>query len=329
MTKSILALLLKSCVATSALLAATHASADTFPSKPIRLIVPYTAGGPVDGVARGFAEKLSKLWNQPIVVENRAGANEVIAADFVAKSPADGYTILWGADPTFSTNQFLYKKLPYNPTSDLIPVSRVTFINMALIVSSKVPANNVKEFVSLVKANPGKYNFGSAGTGSAVHIHFDAFVRQEGMQMTHVAYKGIAPASQDLLAGQIEAMMAGITAATPYLSTGRMKVLAINGNKRAKMLPDVPTFAEAGFPNTETYFFIGLAVPKGTPRAIVDEIASATRKVTADPVFVEKVLDPFAFEPLGETPEQFAAFLVKDRARAEKKIRDAGATLDN
>lgn len=313
----------------SASLCATQAMADAYPIKPVRLVVPYPAGGPVDGVARGYAEKLAKVWNQPIVVENRGGANEILAADAVAKSPPDGYTILFGADASFSTNQFLFKKLPYNPLTDLVPVSRVTFVNMALIVEGSLPVNNVKEFVALIKANPGKYNYGSAGTGSPVHIHFDAFLRQENLQMTHVAYKGIAPAVQDMLSGQIQAMMAGVTAATPHLASGRMKILAINGNKRAKTLPNVPTFAESGFPNAETYFFLGLAVPKGTPKAVIDEINSATRKVVADPAFVEKTLDPFAFEPLSETPEQFAAFLVNDRKRAEKKVRDAGARLDN
>jgi tripartite-type tricarboxylate transporter receptor subunit TctC len=306
-----------------------QAMAQGFPTKPVKLIVPYAAGGPVDGVARGYAERLSKEWNQPVLVDNRAGANEVIAADLVAKSPADGYTILWGADPTFSTNQFLFKKLPYNPLTDLVPVSRVTFVNMALIVDGRLPVNNMKEFVALIKANPGKYNYGSAGSGSAVHVHFDAFLRQEGLEMTHIAYKGIAPAVQDMLGGQVQAMMAGITAATPYLASGKMKILAINGNKRAKMVPTVPTFTEAGFPNIESYFFIGLTVPKGTPKRVVDEIVNANRKVLADPVFVEKTLDPYAFEPQAETPAQFAKFLVTDRVRAEKKVRDAGARLDN
>lgn len=329
MTKKPLNTFFHTLLLTAACTLSGHAMAQAFPTKPIKLIVPYSAGGPVDGVARGYAERLSKEWGQPVLVDNRAGANEVIAADLVAKSPADGYTILWGADPTFSTNQFLFRKLPYNPLTDLIPVSRVTFVNMALIVDGRLPVNNMKEFVALIRANPGKYNYGSAGAGSAVHVHFDAFLKQEGLEMPHIAYKGIAPAVQDMLGGQVHAMMAGITAATPHLASGKMKILAINGNKRAKMVPNVPTFAEAGFPNTQSYFFIGLTVPKGTPRPVVDAMASANRKVLADPAFVEKVLDPYAFEPQAETPEQFAAFLVNDRKLAEKKVREAGARLDN
>jgi len=320
-------LLLLAFVAGSAL-SGSNALAQAYPTKPVKLVVPYPPGGPVDGVARGFADRLSRVWNQPVLVENRVGGNEVVAADAVAKSPADGYTIMVGADPTFSTNQFLFKKLPYSPLTDLVPVSRIAFVNMGLIVNGALPVNNMKEFVALTKADPGKYNY-SGGTGTAAHVHFDAFLRQQGIDMAHVAYRGTASALTDLLAGQIHATMGGITTAKPYLASGKLKLLAINGNKRAKSLPDIPTFAEAGFPNTESYFFIGLAVPKGTPKQIVDDIVSANRKVQADPAFVEKTLDPYAYEPLAETSEQFAAFLVTDRARAEKKIQDAGARLDN
>lgn len=328
MTTTPLKALLRTLALSTACLLAAQAPAQTFPGKPVKLVVPYPAGGPVDGVARGLADRLAKLWNQPVVVDNRAGANEVIAADLVAKSPADGYTILVGADPTFSTNQFLFKKLPYSPLTDLVPVSRVAFVNMALIVNGNLPVSNMKEFVALVKANPGKYNY-SAGTGTAAHVHFDAFLRQQGLDMTHVAYRGVAPALQDLLAGQIQATMGGITTAKPHLASGKLKLLAINGNTRAKSLPDVPTFSEAGFANTEAYFYVGLAVPKGTPKETIDAIASANRKAVSDPTFAEKTLDPFAYDALSETPEQFAAFLAGDRVRAEKKVHDAGARLDN
>ncbi len=178
MTKTALTNLFRTLLLTAACAISAQAMAQAFPSKPLKIIVPYPAGGPVDGVARGYAERLSKVWNQPVVIDNRGGANEVIAADMVAKAPADGYTMLWGADASFSTNQFLFKKLPYNPLTDLVPVTRVTFVNMGLIVDGSLPVNNLKEFIALVKANPGKYNYGSAGAGSPTHIHFDAFLRQ-------------------------------------------------------------------------------------------------------------------------------------------------------
>lgn len=315
-------------LAAAVLVLAGPGFADTYPSRPVKLIVPYPAGGPVDSVARGLADRLSKLWHQPVLIDNRGGANEIIAADMTAKSPADGYTILLGGDPTFSGNRFLFSKMPFNSLTDLVPVTRVTHVNMAFIVDGNLPVNNLKEFVALMKANPGKYNYGSAGAGGPTHIQFDAFTRQAGFQMTHVAYKGIAPAVQDLLGGQVQAMIAGSSAATPYLASGKMKVLAINGTKRAKSLPNVPTLAEAGYPNTEMYFYLGLTVPKGVPKPIIDQIASATRTVLTDQVFVEKTLDTFGMEPMGETPEQFAEFLKRDRASAEKKIRDSGVKLD-
>lgn len=323
-----LSILLRACIVTTACVLATQAMAQAFPTRPVKLVVPYPAGGPVDGVARGVADRLSKIWNQPVVVENKVGANEVIAADFVAKSPTDGHTILFGADPTFATNQFLFRKLPYDPVKDLVPVSRIAIVNMAIILSGTFAPNNLKEFVALVKANPGKFNY-SAGAGTAAHVQFDAFLRQQGLEMTHISYKGTASALQDILSGQIQATMGGITVAKPHLASGKMKLLAINGNKRTKSLPDVPTYAEAGFPNTQAFFYVGFAVPKGTPKNIIDAITAANRKVASDPEFIEKTLDPYAYEPMSETPEQFAKFLEGDRKLAETRIREAGARLEN
>lgn len=318
---------LRACILTGVCAFSAQAMAQAYPTRPVKLVVPYPPGGPVDGVARGVADRLSKIWNQPVVVENKVGANEIIAADYVAKGPSDGYTILFGADPTFATNQFLFKKLPYDPVKDLIPVSRIAIVNMAIILSGTFPPNNMKEFVSLVKANPGKFNY-SAGAGTAAHVQFDALLRQQGLDMTHIAYKGTASALQDILSGQIQATMGGITVAKPHLASGKMKLLAINGNKRTKSLPDVPTYAEAGFPNTQAFFYVGFAVPKGTPKNVIDAITTANRKVANDAEFIEKTLDPYAYEPITETPEQFAKFLVGDRKLAEKRIREAGARLE-
>ena len=328
MTFKISTIARRTLLAATALALAGPVLAQKFPNKPVKLVVPYPAGGPIDGVARGLAERLTRLWGQQVLVDNRGGANEIIAGDYTAKSAPDGYTILLGADPTFSGNQFLFKKMPFNSFVDLVPITRVVNVNMAFIVPGNFPANNLKEFVTVVKANPGKYNYGSAGAGGPTHVQFDAFLRQESLQMTHVAYKGIAPAAQDILAGQVQAMIAGSSAATPYLASGKMKVLGINGTRRAKAMPGIPTFAEAGFPNVEMYFYLGLTGPKGIPKAIIDQIAADTRKVLADQTFVEKTLDVFGFDPISETPEQFAEVLKRDRAMAEKKIRDADVRLD-
>lgn len=323
-----LSVFLRACIVTTACVLATQAMAQAFPTRPVKLVVPYPPGGPVDGVARGVADRLSKIWNQPVVVENKVGANEVIAADYVAKGPSDGYTILFGADPTFATNQFLFKKLPYDPIKDLVPVSRIAIVNMAIIVSGTFPPTTLKEFVSLVKANPGKFNY-SAGAGTAAHVQFDAFLKQQGLDMTHISYKGTASALQDILSGQIQATMGGITVAKPHLASGKMRLLAVNGTRRMKSVPDVPTYAEAGFPNTQAFFYVGFAVPKGTPRNVIDAITTANRKVANDAEFIEKTLDPYGYEPITETPAEFAKFLVGDRKLAEKRIREAGTRLEN
>ena len=304
------------------------AMAQGYPNKPVKLIVPYPPGGPVDNLARGVAEQLSKIWGQPVLVDNRAGGNEIVAVEAIKNSAPDGYTLLLGADPAFVSNQFLFKKLSYDPLTDLVPISRVAHVNMALIVDGRVPVNNLKEYITYVKANPGKYNYGTAGAGTAVHIHFDAFLRETDLNMPHIPYKGIG-VMQGLLGGDVQATMLGVTAAVPFLESGKVKVLAIGGEKRAKSLPNVPTFAEAGYPRAESYFFMGLAAPKGTPRAIVDNVSNAVHKVMAQKSFVEKFYDPFSFEPLAESPEEFSAYLVKERVRAGKKIKDAGASLDN
>lgn len=304
------------------------AQSHLFPTKPVKLIVPYPAGGPTDSLARALAERLGRMWGHPVLVDNRSGANEIVGGEVTAKSPADGHTLMLAADPTFSGNQFLFKKLPFSPFTDLVPITRIALVNMAFIVSGTFPPNTLKEFVALVKANPRKYNYASGGAGGPPHVLVDAFLRQEGLQMTHVAYKGSAPATQDLITGQVQAMSFASSAATPYIANGKMKVLAINGTKRAKGLPNVPTFAEAGFPNAELYFYYGLTGPKGIPKAIIDQVAADTRKVLSDPGFTEKQLEPFGLEPILETPEQFAEFLRRDRVMAEKRIRDANVTLD-
>lgn len=300
-----------------------------WPQHALTVVMTFPAGSGVDVVARHIQEPLGKQLGQPVVIDYKPGAAGNIASEFVARAKPDGYTLVFGTAATHGSNAALYKKLSFDVENDFVPVAPVLDVSNVLTINPDViNVKTLKEFVDLVKANPGKYNYGSAGAGGPTHIQVDAFLRQEGLQMTHVAYKGIAPAAQDLLSGQVQAMVAGSSAATPHIASGKMKVLAINGTKRAKALPNVPTFAEAGFPNTEMYFYLGLTGPKGIPKAIVDQIASDTRKVLADQTFVEKTLDVFGFDPIGETPEQFAEFLKRDRALAKKKIRDADVKFD-
>jgi tripartite-type tricarboxylate transporter receptor subunit TctC len=314
-----------------AAVAATTASgalAQTFPAKPVKIFVPYPPGGPVDGVARGLTQGLAAMWGQPVVVENKPGANEIIAVQTVAKSPADGYTLLLGTEAAYSLNGFLYSNLPYDPVRDLAPVSKVVHVNMALIVKGDLPVKDLKEFVALMKKQGKTHNYGSAGAGGTTHLAMEGFKRDAGFEMTHVPYKGIAPAVSDMLAGSIDAMFAGMTAATPHLKSGKMKILAISGTNRAKSLPDVPTFREAGYPVTEASFYLGLTAPAGTPAPVLAKIAADVRKVVSDPAFQERFMAPYGFDAVGDTPGEFAAFLRKDREASEKKVKAVGVKLD-
>ena len=314
--------------AAATVLMSGSAGAQAFPTRTVKLIVPYPPGGPVDVFARGFAETLGTLWGQAVLIKNRPGANEIIAADAAAKATPDGYTLLLAADPALSQNQFLFAKLPYDPEKDLVPVSRVVDVNMALIVKGDVPANNLKDFIALMKKEGARRNYGSAGNGNVTQLSFEAFKREAGFEMIHIPYKGIAPAISDMLGGSIDAMFAGITAAIPHLKSGKMKVLAISGPKRARALPDVPTFTEAGYPRVAAHFYLGLSAPKGTPDAIAQKVAADVRRAMTDKAFLEKFVDFNGFDAAGTTPEEFAKYLKADREVAGQRIRAAGVKLD-
>lgn len=321
--------ILRRCALGLALLAlSAGALAQAFPNKPVKLVVPYPAGAPVDNVARGLAEVLSALWGQPVLIDNRAGANEIVAASAVTKSAPDGYTLLLGTDAAYSQNAFLYNNLPYDAAKELAPISRVVFVNMVLIARGELPAAGAKDFVGLMKKEGAKRNYGSAGAGGTTHLAMESFKQEGAFDMQHVPYKGIAPAMQDLLGGNIDALFAGATAAIPHLKTGKVKVLGISGTRRAKALPDVPTFAEAGYPNTQANFYLGLSAPAGTPAAIINKISADVRKALTDKAFLEKFVEPYGYDPIGETPQQFGEFLKRDSEANAKRIKALGIKLD-
>ncbi|MBH1965899.1 MAG: tripartite tricarboxylate transporter substrate binding protein [Comamonadaceae bacterium] len=306
----------------------TSALAQSYPSRPIKIVVPYPAGGPIDALARAFGERLSATLGQPVIIDNKGGANEIIGADAVSKSQPDGYTMLLATDAALSLNPFLYSKLPYDPQRDLIPVSRIVNVNMALIAKGSLPASNLKEFIALMKKDSSKHNYGSSSPGSTTHLSFEALKKAGGFDVRNIPYKGIAPALQDLLGGNIDAMFAGVTAATPYVSSGKLKVLAISGQSRIDALPDVPTFKELGFPDLNAGFYMGVSVPKGTPRPIIDTLSRAIKQISNDKAYVSKFVQPNGYDVIGETPEEFAKFLERDRVVSQQRIKDAGVKLD-
>lgn len=303
------------------------AHAQAYPAKPIRIIVPYSAGGPVDTIGRALAQRLHEAWGQPVIVDNKPGANEIIGASEAARAAPDGYTFILATDPTLSQNPFLFAKLPYAP-KDLVAVTRLINVNMVLVVPASLPVGNAKEFVAYAKAQKDSLNYGSSGTGNTTHIAMEWFKNIAGFPMTHVPYKGAAPALQDMMGGNIQATFVAASVAEPHIKAGKLKALAISGNSRSPALPNVPTFAESGFPDYEATFYIGLIAPTGTPAPILEKVAAETKKIIFTPEFRAKYLDTFGFEPVGEGPAGFAAFIKKDQELTERKIKVSKIKLE-
>jgi tripartite-type tricarboxylate transporter receptor subunit TctC len=307
---------------------ATAAQAQSYPSKPIRMVVPYTAGGPADLLVRGLGQKLQEAWGQQIVVENKPGANEIIAAQDIAKSPPDGYNYLLASDAVFSLNTYLYSKLPYDPVKDFTPVSRLVNANLMLVARPDFPASTVRELVDYAKKNPGKLNYGSVGAGGVNHLAMAWFNTQNGLEMQHVPYKGLVQGLQDIMTSRLDVMFAVIGGAAPHLKAGKMKGLAVSGPARNVLIPEVPTFTEAGFPNFDASFYFGIAAPAGTPRELVAKMADEAGKIVRTSEFKERYLINLGFEAVGDSPAEFAAFLKQDRELAAKKVKASGAKLD-
>jgi tripartite-type tricarboxylate transporter receptor subunit TctC len=308
--------------------AALPGFSQTYPSKPIRVVVPYTAGGPADLLVRGLGQKLNDAWGQQIIVENKPGANEIIAAQDVAKSPPDGYNYLLASDAVFSLNSYLYSKLPYDPLKDLAPVSKLVNANLMLVARPDFPASSVRSLIDYAKKNPGKLNYGSVGAGGVNHLAMAWFNTVNGLDMQHVAYKGLVQGLQDIMTSRLDVMFAVIGGAAPHLKAGKLKGLAVSGKARNAQIPDVPTFAESGYADFDASFYFGLAAPAGTPREMVAKFAAESAKIVNTAEFRERFLNNLGFEPAGDTPEQFAAFLKQDRELAAKKVKASGAKLD-
>ena len=320
--------LLAASLAAVALGVSNVGDAQPYPSKPIHIVVPYTAGGPADLLVRGLGMKLAEKWGQQVVVENRPGANEIIAAEAVAKAAPDGYTWLVASDAVFTLNASLYSKLPYDPAKDLAPVSKLVTANLLLVTRPDFPANSVKEFIDYAKQNPGKLSYGSVGAGGVNHLAMSWFNSLNGLQMEHVPYKGLVQALQDVITGRVDTMFAVIGGALPFVQSNKLKALAVSGKARSGVLPNVPTFAEVGYPSFDASFYFAVAAPAGTPRDILTKFASEASLIVNSAEFKEKYLTQLGFEPVGDTPDQFAAFLVNDRKIGAEKVKVSGAKLD-
>jgi tripartite-type tricarboxylate transporter receptor subunit TctC len=298
------------------------AQAAGFPNRPVRLVVPFPAGGATDLTGRLLASKLAELWGQPVIVENRPGASGMIGGEQVARATPDGQTLLVTIT-THIQNPALFAKIPYDALKDFEPISQICLSYLVLAVRPEFPANDVREFAALVKANPGKYTFGSFGTGSSSHIVGERFARSQGLDMAHVPYKGAAPLVTDLLGGQVSSSWIDVSTATQHIASGKLKPLVVTGPRRAPMLPNVPTMAERGFTGYEPLGWVGMFAPAGTPKALIDKISQDVMRVVRMPD-VSARLNEQTLVPVGDTPESFANTLRQDMALWAKIVSEAG-----
>nr|WP_315595227.1 tripartite tricarboxylate transporter substrate binding protein [uncultured Cupriavidus sp.] len=290
-----------------------------YPDHPIRLVVGFAAGGSTDLVARIVANRMSILLGQAVVVENKAGAGGTIATDGVAKSKADGYTLLFGTS-SHAINTTLYKRLAYDP-NDVVPVSVVASVPMVLAVNTSVKANTAKELVDEIRKNPGKYSYGSAGKGSALHMAVELLQYQEKLELTHVPFRGASQAIQSVIAGDVQFLTDAVSTAAPMIQTGRLKALAVTTGTRSSVLPNVPTMKEAGFPNYETSIWNMVMVPKGTPAPVVEKLSVALQSIVKDPD-VKQRMQKIGVEPVvGSTPDKAAAFVQAETKRWAEVIK--------
>ena len=304
-----------------------YALAQQYPTKPIRYVVPFPAGGTTDILARMVGAKLTEAWGQQIIVDNRPGAGGNLGSDIASKAPPDGYTVLGGTVSSHSINTSLYSKMPYHPLRDFAPVTLMVMVPNVLVVHPSVPAKSVKEFVALAKARPGQLRFASAGNGTSQHLSGELFMMLTGTKMIHVPYKGSAPASSDLIGGQIELSFENSTIAVPYIRGGRMRALGVTTAKRTGALPDTPTIAEAGVPGFEVSSWQGVFVPAGTPTDIVTKLNAEIVRIIGLPDIQRRLADIGA-DTVGNTPDQFIAFIKTELDKWQKVVKASGAKID-
>ena len=304
------------------------ALAQAYPAKPIRIIVPYAPGGATDIMGRVVAQRLGELLGQQVLVDNRPGANTGIGAEAVAKSAADGYTLLFTNDATFVLNPALFATLSYNMARDFAPVATVAYLNLALVVASNLPVNNFAELVAYTKAKSGTISYGSYGVGSQAHLMGEMYKKHTGSDMVHVPYKGSAPAVADVIGGQVVFTFPAIPTVQGFIKAGRVKVLAISGDKRSPLMPEVPTFAEVGAKDLDIGAWYGFFAPTGTPRDVVARLNAAVSTMLSNQEFVDKQLAPQGMLPMNNSPDQMMALMKSESERMTRIIKLSGAKVE-
>ncbi|HET7764462.1 MAG TPA: tripartite tricarboxylate transporter substrate binding protein [Burkholderiales bacterium] len=299
------------------------ASAQDYPARPVRIIVPYSAGGNADILGRTLAQKLGDTLKQPFVVENRAGANGGIGTDLVAKSPPDGYTLLVTASGPLTVNPTLYRNVPYNPIRDFAPISECAVYQYVLVTLTSSPWKSIADIVAAARAKPGAISYGSTGVGGGNHLSGELFALATGTQLTHVPYKGSAPALADLLGGQLSMMFDTVITSVPQIRAGKLRAFAVSSAKRASSLPEVPTLQEAGIKGFDISQWQGLLAPAGTPKAIIDRLNAETVRAMHAPDVHERIAVQGGNDIVTGTPEEFAALIRSDLQAYAKLIRDA------
>ena len=313
----------------AAALFATHAAAQSekYPSRPIRIIVAYTPAGTTDILARLVGQKMSEAWGQPVVVENRSGANGNIGTEIAARATPDGYTITMGTAATHSINNTLYPKLSWHAQKDFEPISLVAVVPNLLVVNNALPVKSVKDLVAYAKANPGKLTFGSPGIGATAHLSMELFQTLTGTKMVHVPYKGSAGVLADVVAGQIQLAMDNIPVYLPQAKAGKIRALAVSSSKRVSAAPEIPTVAEAGVPGFEALSWFGLLAPAKTPKGVVDQLSRETQRVLKLPDVNERI-SGLGAQIVGSSPQEYATFIASEIQKWRKVIQDAGVKAE-
>ena len=304
-----------------------QAQAVPYPGKPVKLVVPYAAGGSTDQLARAVADQLGRALGQSVVVENKPGGNTIVAADHVAKSPADGYTLFMGSSASLAVNPLLYSQLPYNPRTDFAGISMLAASPLILVVPQELPVKSVSEFIAYGKAKPNSLNYASVGNGNPLHLAGELFKVSAGIEMVHVPYNGSTPALTALMGNQVQAMFDVVLTSNPHIKSGKLRALGVTGARRIPLLPDVPTVAESGLPGYEAGIWFAMVAPKATPAAIVQRLNQEVTQILKLPEMRAR-FDALALELIPYTPDDVAVYAAREQGRWAKLIREKGIRLD-